>query len=43
MAVNKVKDFIDQIEGLRPHQLSHADADLLVAYANNLIALQFDQ
>lgn len=39
VAENKLKDFIDQVEGLRGRWLTDEQADLLVQYANNLITL----
>ncbi|MBI4241099.1 MAG: NHL repeat-containing protein [Candidatus Rokubacteria bacterium] len=39
VAVNKLRDFIDQVEGQRGKGISASDADLLVVYANNLIVL----
>jgi sugar lactone lactonase YvrE len=39
VAVNKLQDFISQVEGQRGKGISNADADLLVAYARNLITL----
>jgi sugar lactone lactonase YvrE len=39
VAVNKLHDFIDQVERARGHGIKDCDADLLVAYANNLIVL----
>jgi hypothetical protein len=38
-AVNKLFDFIDQVEGVRGSYLDDATADLLVEYARNLIRL----
>jgi len=38
-AVNKLRDFITQVEGQRGKGISASDADMLVAYANNLINL----
>jgi hypothetical protein len=38
-AVNKLFDFIDQVEGARGAHLDDATADLLVQYARNLIRL----
>ena len=38
-AVNKLRDFITQVQGQRGKGISAADADLLIAYANNLIVL----
>jgi hypothetical protein len=35
----KLSDFIDQVEGMRGSALTDAEADLLVEYASNLIAL----
>ena len=39
VAINKLQAFIDQVEGQRGQGISESDADLLVAYANNLIAI----
>lgn len=39
VAINKLNAFIDQVEGLRGGALTDAQADFLVAYAGNLIAL----
>ncbi|HXI03309.1 MAG TPA: hypothetical protein VNI57_09040 [Candidatus Saccharimonadales bacterium] len=38
-AINKLNDFINQVEAQRGSALTDAEADLLVAYANNLITL----
>lgn len=39
VAENKLTDFINQVEAQRGKALTSAQADLLVSYANNLIAL----
>lgn len=39
VAENKLKDFIDQVEGLRSSSLTDEAADLFVEYANNLMLL----
>ena len=36
-AINKLMDFINQVQAKRGTSISNADADLLVAYANNVI------
>lgn len=39
VAENKLNDFIDQVEAARSNNLTDEEADLLIAYADNLIVL----
>jgi sugar lactone lactonase YvrE len=39
VAINKLQNFVDQVEGQRGKKINNSDADLLEAYAGNLITL----